>query len=279
MNPLSIRTMTPAELARVVEWAGREGWNPGRNDARIFGATDPAGFFCAELDDAMVGGISAVAYDNTYGFVGLFIVRPDLRGHRVGLDLADRALAHLGDRIVGIDGVLAKEAQYAKFYGFVPAGRNIRFEGNLHGRRVPGLVSATDVPFAGLAAYDRRHFPAAREGFLRDWISQPGAVALADTRGGTVRGFGVWRPCLAGGKIGPLFADDAQVAEDLFLALCSEAGSGPVFLDTPGDNPSAPDLARRFGMKEVFATTRMYRGGVPEFAREGVFGVTTFELG
>lgn len=270
--------MTPAEIELVVAWAGREGWNPGQNDARIFGATDPAGFFCAELDGEMVGGISAVAYGEAYGFVGLFIVRPDLRGHRVGLDLADRALAHLGERIVGIDGVLAKEQQYAKFYGFVPAGRNIRFEGNPRGRRVPGLVSATEVPFAELAAYDRRHFPAAREAFLRDWISQPGAVALADTLGGTLRGFGVWRPCLVGGKIGPLFADDPQVAEDLFLALC-EAGEGPVFLDTPGDNPAASDLARRFGMKEVFATTRMYRGGTPEFARKGVFGVTTFELG
>ncbi len=272
-----IREMTPAERESVVAWAGREGWNPGQSDARIFGAVDPEGFFCADWHGEMVGGISAVAYGKSYGFVGLFIVRPDLRGHRVGLDLADRALAHLEGRIVGIDGVLAKEQQYAKFYGFVPAGRNIRFEGNPLGRRIPGLVPATEVPFADLAAYDRRHFPAEREGFLRDWISQPGAVALADTRGGSLRGFGVRRPCLVGGKIGPLFADDAQTAEDLFLALCD--GEGPVFLDTPGDNSAAPDLARRFGMKEVFATTRMYRGGTPEFVREGVFGVTTFELG
>ena len=278
MKEIRIRPLTAPEIGRLVDWAGREGWNPGRNDARIFGAADPEGFFGAEIDGEVVGGISAVAYGPTYGFVGLFIVRPDLRGHRVGLDLADRALARLGSRIVGIDGVLAKERQYAKFYGFVPAGRNIRFEGTPRGRRVPGLIPATDVPFALLAEYDRRHFPAERGAFLRDWISQPGAVALAALRGGALRGFGVRRPCHVGSKIGPLFAEDSQVAEDVFLALCA-GEQGPVSLDTPGDNPAAADLARRFGMKEVFATTRMYRGGFPEFVREEVFGVTTFELG
>jgi hypothetical protein len=271
--------MRAEDVEKIVGWAQREGWNPGRHDARIFAAADPRGFFCAEIDGEMAGGISAVAYDDRYGFVGLFIVRPDLRGHRVGLDLAVRALEHLGPRVIGIDGVLAKENQYAKFFGFVPAGRNIRYEGRPPGRVIPGLVPVTDLPFAELAAYDRRHFPAARERFLQDWISQEGATTLADTRDGQLRGFGVLRPCTLGAKIGPLFAESPAVAEDILLGLCAAAPDGPVFLDTPGDNPHATELAQKFGMREVFATTRMYRGGTPVFAKTEVFGVTTFELG
>jgi hypothetical protein len=274
-----VRRMTGEDVAKIVGWAQEEGWNPGLHDAGIFAATDPRGFFCAELDGEMAGGIAAVAYDKRFGFVGLFIVRPDLRGHRVGLDLAVRALEYLGPRTIGIDGVLAKENQYAKFFGFVAAGRNLRYEGRPTGRVAEGLVRATDVPFADLAAYDRRHFPAAREGFLRDWITQEGATALADTRGGAVRGFGVIRPCAAGAKVGPLFAESPAVAEEIFLALCAACPDGPVLLDTPGDNPGAAELARKFALREVFATTRMYRGGVPDFARDEVFGVTTFELG
>jgi len=279
VSSFSIRRMEAAEVSKIVDWARREGWNPGIHDAEIFATADPRGFFCAEAGGEMVGGISAVAYDETYGYVGLFIVRPDLRGHQVGLDLAERALDHLGKRIIGIDGVLAKERQYARFFGFVAAGRNVRFEGRPAGRVTPGLVDARDVPFSDLSAYDRRHFPAQREGFLRAWIHQPGATALADTRGGALRGYGVIRPCAVGAKVGPLFADSPAVAEELFLALCAAAPEGPVYLDTPGDNPRAARLARAFGMHDVFATTRMYRGGTPRFAKEEVFGVTTFELG
>lgn len=271
--------MEAAEVSKIVDWARNEGWNPGIHDAEIFAAADPEGFFCAESGGEMVGGISAVAYDNNYGFVGLFIVRPDLRGHRVGLDLAESALEHLGNRIVGIDGVLAKERQYAKFFGFVPAGRNVRYEGRPEGRRTSGLVDARNVPFEELSAFDRRHFPALRDGFLQAWIHQPGATALADTRGGTLRGYGVIRPCAVGAKVGPLFAETSEVAGELFLALCAASPEGPVFLDTPGDNPPAAGLARKFQMQEVFATTRMYLGGTPDFAKEEVFGVTTFELG
>lgn len=164
--------MEAAVVSKIVDWARNEGWNPGIHDAEIFAAADPEGFFCAESGGEMVGGISAVAYDEAYGFVGLFIVRPDLRGQRVGLDLAECALEHLGNRIVGIDGLLAKERQYAKFFGFVPAGRNARYEGRPEGRWTSGLVDARDVPLAELSAFDRRHFPALRNGFLQAWIHQ-----------------------------------------------------------------------------------------------------------
>lgn len=39
------------------------------------------------------------------------------------------------------------------------------------------------------------------------------------------------------------------------------------------------DLARRHGMREVFATARMYNREIPALPLDGIFGVTTFELG
>lgn len=40
-----IKTMTREELDIAVEWAAREGWNPGVHDADAFYAADPNGFF------------------------------------------------------------------------------------------------------------------------------------------------------------------------------------------------------------------------------------------
>ena len=62
-NDMSIRRMTRDELDTLVEWAAREGWNPGLDDAEVFWATDPDGFVAAEIDGKLVGGGSIVAYE------------------------------------------------------------------------------------------------------------------------------------------------------------------------------------------------------------------------
>jgi hypothetical protein len=136
------------------------------------------------------------------------------------------------------------------------------------------------VSIEDLLAYDDRFFPVSRHAFTNLWIRQPGAVALAAMDSGQLAGYGLLRLCHTGYKIGPLFADDADVAESLFGALCDEAPAGaPVFLDTPAVNPAALDLARRHNMNPVFETVRMYTRGDPHLPMDQIYGVTSFELG
>jgi hypothetical protein len=80
-------------------------------------------------------------------------------------------------------------------------------------------------------------------------------------------------------KIGPLFADDERIADDLFRALAAAAGGGPIFLDVPEPNARAVRLAERYGLAPVFETARMYTGEPPAIDLARIFGVTTFELG
>ncbi|TIN16885.1 MAG: GNAT family N-acetyltransferase, partial [Mesorhizobium sp.] len=42
--PRTIRTLTASEVETLVEWAAREGWNPGIDDAAALRAADPEGF-------------------------------------------------------------------------------------------------------------------------------------------------------------------------------------------------------------------------------------------
>jgi hypothetical protein len=98
--------------------------------------------------------------------------------------------------------------------------------------------------------------------------------------GDRLRGYGVIRKCRAGYKIGPLFADDVEIAEALFDGLCENVDAGdPVYLDVPEINDAAVEFADRRGMNKVFETARMYTGAPPELDPSRVFGVTTFELG
>jgi Acetyltransferase (GNAT) domain len=135
---------------------------------------------------------------------------------------------------IGMDGVFAMQPFYGRG-GFVLAERNIRFEGGGEAAATPaGLVDAREVPFADLAAYDAAHFAAPRPVFVDRWISQPDSRALVVMQGSEIQGFGVAQACRRGYKVGPLFAADPGVAEDLFVGLSHVARDRPIFLDVPG---------------------------------------------
>lgn len=279
-DDISIRSMNREELGTAVEWAAREGWNPGLNDADAFFAADPEGWFLAERAGEIIGTVSSVAYGPEFGFVGFYIVKPEYRGHRVGWLLGEMARRRQGDRNIGIDGVLAKQDQYAKFFGFKFAYRNRRFGGRVDvAATADGVVALEDLAFADVAAFDRQHFPASREVFLRKWITMPNSRALAVVDDSGIRGYGVIRQCREGFKIGPLFAHGPAVAQTLFHALCRFAVGEQVFLDVPEVNSAAVAMAELHGMSEVFATARMYNHGIPDLPLDRIYGVTTFELG
>lgn len=277
----TVRHLTRPELDIALDWAAREGWNPGLHDAEPFHAADPEGFFGIFLNDTLVGSLSAVRYGENFAFIGLYIVHPDFRGQGHGVALWRTVMATLGDRVVGLDGVVERQADYARS-GFVLAYRNVRYAGLAEKPlAVPAAVRpVADWPFEVLMDYDTRLFPAPRPVFLRQWIAQPGTVALGYPDGAGLAGYGVLRRCRQGYKIGPLFAQEAEVAEALFLALRNHADEGePVFMDVPMPNAAAVALAERHGMQVVFETARMYRGPAPACPLDPVFGITTFELG
>jgi predicted GNAT family N-acyltransferase len=281
---MNIRRMTRDELDVLVEWAAREGWNPGLDDAEMFWATDPEGFVAAEMDGELIGGGSIVAYEKKYGFIGLFIMRPEYRGYRLGdhlwHELNRRLLARLdADAAIGLDGVFNMQDYYARG-GFRFVCRDLRFEGR--GMDLPqpkGIIEAIALPFESIDAYDQRHFPAPRSRFLQAWIHRPGGHALAVVDGDEIRGYAVMRPCRTGYKIGPLFAANFVVAESLLIALGLRVPGEPIFLDVPEINRDALALAPRYGMSEVFSCARMVLGPVPQLPDAEIFGVTTFELG
>ncbi|SEJ32368.1 Acetyltransferase (GNAT) domain-containing protein [Azotobacter beijerinckii] len=276
-----ISVMSRDELQIAVDWANTEGWNPGLDDAASFYAADPQGFLIGRLDNRPIATISAVKYGNSFGFVGLYIVEKSYRQKGYGIQIWNRALEYLKGRNVGLDGVVAQQENYKKS-GFKLAHRNIRFAG-LSRKSSPvsaNMVSLSSLDFGDLCGYDRQFFPERRECFLKAWINQPDCHALGIVENGKLSGYGVIRACRTGYKIGPLNAEDKDLAIELFNALTSRVPPGSaLYLDTPEPNARAIDVARLNGMEPSFETARMYTGSFPDIALDKVFGITTFELG
>jgi len=276
-----VRAMRPDEIALAVDWAAAEGWNPGFCDGHCFATVDPQGFWLGELGAEPAATISVVNYDDRFAFLGFYIVRPDLRGRGYGWRTWQAAIAHAGARCIGLDGVIAQQANYQKS-GFALAYRNIRFGGRIAAPArltgADGIVDLASVQFSRVLADDATVFPAPRASFLRAWFDAPGHVGRALIRDGKVAAWGVIRPARRGRKIGPLVADRRAAAETVLDALIGTT-SGEIFLDVPEPNPEAVAVAQSRGLAPVFETARMYRGSVGAGALHRVFGVTTFELG
>jgi GNAT superfamily N-acetyltransferase len=144
-DELIIRVMDRSEMAIAGDWAAAEGWNPGLDDAACFATVDPNGFYLGALDGVAASTISVVNYDDSFAFLGFYIVRPDLRGRGYGLRTWRAAIAHAGSRSIGLDGVVTQQENYRKS-GFALAHRNIRFGGT------PAVPPASPQGLVGLAA-------------------------------------------------------------------------------------------------------------------------------
>jgi len=278
---MDIRAMTLPELEVVLDWAAMEGWNPGLQDAASFYAADPVGFLLGLLDGEPVASIFAVRYGAGFGFIGGYIVRPEFRGKGYGMAVWQAGMARLAGRNVGLDGVPAQQANYARS-GFSLAHRNVRYEGC--GSDVPAadrVLPLGQQDLDDILRYDRAFFADDRQHFMRCWLRQDGSVAFGvrDAEGALL-GYAVLRPCRAGFKIGPLCAESPEVAEELMLALRGRVPADePVFLDVPEPNTAAVALAERHGMRACFETARMYTGEDPGLPLARQYGITTFELG
>ena len=286
---MDIRSATQSEFQTAVRWATNEGWNPGLKDLEAFYKADPDGFLIGIIDGEIVGSISVVKYDNDYGFLGFYIVAPKFRGQGFGLQIWNAGMDYLKGRTIGLDGVVEQQDNYRKS-GFSYAYKNTRFQG-----AAPDLSSmskpAPEIQIRSILAddyeqifkLDRECFGVARDDFLRFWLTgaapeyRQSKVAIHD---GKIVGFGTIRQCVEGFKIGPLFADDAMIAQELVGGLINEiSDQSIIILDVPEPNHDAVALAERFELEPVFTTARMYCGTPKNVKIEKIFGITTFELG
>ena len=274
------------ELNTAIEWAADEGWNPGLNDADFFWNTDPEGFVKVELNGEMIGSGSIVSYNGEFGFMGFFILKPEYRGRGIGSKFwyyrRDKLLKRLKpNAAIGMDGVFDMQSFYAKG-GFKFSHRNIRMEGfNIQSDMQSDiqLFEVSEFSDEELLKFDRGHFGFDRNKFIIPWLKSDKHYTLGTRKDGRLAGIGTVRKCRKGFKIGPLFADVPEIAEQIFIGLLNKVNGDYVYLDVPEINIDAMSLAQKYNMSECFGCARMYFGEAPMLPHKNIYGVTTFELG
>jgi len=307
MPDTTLQTLDVAGLQSLLERAAEEGWNPGIGDAHAFHRADPDGYRVRLVDGRFAAGISVVRQDADHAFLGLYIADRAYRGQGHGMALWRDALAPFDGGSVGLDGVLAQQANYARS-GFVLAHRNVRWSGKMtdratgraeeritdgpavpegrgharDGRTASSLRAPRQADRDAMVALDAAVGGVRRERFIDVWCldgTAEGRDTLVAERAGELVGLGTIRRCRGPHKIGPLIAADTDVARSLLQALVRGSGADGLMLDVPEPNRAGTALVEGLGLEPVFETARMYRGGAPTIDTSRLFGVATLELG
>jgi len=271
-------------LQTLVKWAEDEGWNPGPNDAEIYWATDPDGYYGYFHNDKLIAGGSIVSYNKQFGFMGFFIVKPEYRSLGIGRKLwyqrRDTLLSRLNDDAsVGMDGVIDMQPFYKK------GGFEIAFIDERHEKIGEEFIIDQNISpiinddFDSILEYDKQCFGFSRPQFLIPWLKQPDVKTFKYSNNGKLEGFAIIRKANKGYKICPLFADNSTIAEELYKACLNSVVGKPLYLDIPVINSDAVALTQKYNTTYVFECARMYYGKAPNIEINKVFGITTFELG
>ncbi len=284
LNNLYFRKLDLDGARILLRWAGDEGWNPGPYDVDVYWATDPEGFYGYYIDNMLIAGVAIISYNNEFGFMGLFIVRPEFRGKEIGRKLWYQCRDILLKRLnpgasIGMDGVVAMQPFYEKS-GFKIAFRDERYEKTGMKFNVDKNISPiSDDDFESILIYDKQCFGYPRLQFLKPWIRLPGNLTFKYIDNDKLKGFAIVRKAMNGYKVCPLFADNRFVAEELYKACLNSVAGEPLYLDVPVTNKEAVSLIKKYKATYVFECARMYYGKPPVVNMDKIFGITTFELG
>ncbi|EDV19957.1 uncharacterized protein TRIADDRAFT_61619 [Trichoplax adhaerens] len=261
--------------------ADSESWNPGCKDATTFHQADPTGFFIGLLNDQPIACISAVKYEE-FAFIGYYIVEKEYRGKGYGLKLFQHAMNTVKDyKKIGLDAVLQQVSNYQKF-GFQTVHRNMRYIGPIGKLESPcdNIVEAKSVAFDKMVEYDRHFSPGLRKYFLASLMNtgtDRSLVYLDNDK--AIQGYGTIRKAVLGYRIGPLYAENTDIAETLIRALVETFQDCKILLDVPMENEMGIKLVEKLQLEAIFETVRMYTDGTYAYDVNKVFAVTCLELG
>jgi GNAT superfamily N-acetyltransferase len=251
------------------------GWNQNENDwSFIIGQGSAYGIW---RGDDLIATAAIVPHGSAFGWICMVLVAA--RERRQGL--ASRLLRHCVDElaarnmVAGLDATPAGREVYLRL-GFTDIYALTRFECDAIARpnRATAAASAPSAKgsspsvemrrmdldlLRAVFRYDLAIFGEDRHEFLSTLVRRQPAIANLVLQDGRVVGFVMGRDGRRWTHVGPLIADDADIAIRLLEAATAEI-AGPALIDVPDHHPQVHEWLRQHGFVVQRGYTRMLRG-------------------
>jgi GNAT superfamily N-acetyltransferase len=256
---IDARTLNIADLPGCLALSAEAGWNQTEADWRtILSIGEGRGLFVA---DRQIASAAIIPYGGRFGWICMVLVtKPEQRkGHATRL--LRWAMERLGEMqlVPGLDATPAGREVYRQLgfndiYGVTRL--NAQSGGLAGGGAVNGVSPLAAADMATVADYDAPIFGADRSLLLDSLRRRMPHLAFTSMENGVCRGYVLAREGRNATQIGPLVADDMQVARSLLSEALSRI-DGPVFIDLADRHGEIRDWLEQIGFTVQRPFTRM----------------------
>ncbi len=255
--------MTRQDIPAGLRLCRASRWNQLESDWAAFLGLNPTGCRVAEKDGQVIGTVTTIRYQDRFSWLAMMLVDPQERRTGIGTQLLSEGLAILADqRCIRLDATPAGRELYRE-HGFLDEysiGRMTRSRGTGANAAPSGRARRMcEKDLCAIFERDREVFGADRQYLLRSLFDRSPEYAWVVGEPKAVRGYCFSRPGFLYRQLGPIVADDENVASDL-LSQCLLEANDTFVIDVPhaSSNWLAWVSARGFTEERTFA--RMYRG-------------------
>jgi GNAT superfamily N-acetyltransferase len=259
---VSLREMTPDDIAAGLRLCRASHWNQTEQDWRFFLTAAPHGALVAEEDGRVIGTVATCPY-GAFTWISMVLVDPVARGRHVGTTLLQRGLALVGpDSTARLDATPLGEPIY-RTIGFADEYRLARWLLDVTPPASARASSARPLRSADWPAIrdmDLQAFGASRLDLLRRLAGEAPEYARVIAGGDEVRGYAFGRHGHNREQLGPLVADGPDIAAALVESVLAEQPDRRFYLDAPDDQREWRDVLTRMGFAIERPFLRMHRG-------------------
>ncbi len=263
LSEISIRQMRDEDVSVAMELKNAEGWNQLEADWRFFLSQNPELCFVACNGAKVVGTVTAITYGNDVAWIGMMLVNRDFRRQGIGNLLMKVVLEKLEScTSVKLDASTLGTPVYRKF-GFVEelelwrmiADKLVNTEkpssDSMVGRLQPGDTDA-------VIEFDTQAFGVSRPELIRFLVMDRTESWWVAKRGNQVVGvLGSKRGSLYY-HVGPIYAENQDIARDLVNAAAKELTGNSVIMDIHAKKEDFRVWIRNLGFNAQRHFNRMY---------------------
>ncbi|XP_013401633.1 uncharacterized protein LOC106167393 [Lingula anatina] len=226
-----IRPAKRADLDELFTLTDQVGWDVSKELlTALFDSLEQGHYIVADLHGKIIGSRFVVVLDENTVMFDFLIVDKKYRGNRIAKKIADATLKIAGERNVVLWSV-PDRIELNKKVGMKIGGGNLYFCDGFfdpetlyvdkqHDAAEVKVVSASEVDFEALLAYDTSIITFQRRKFLKVWLAKPSAIAfVALTDGGEIVGYGQVQEAPHAYFISPLYADTPSAFMMLLKAI------------------------------------------------------------
>jgi ribosomal protein S18 acetylase RimI-like enzyme len=255
--------MQRADLEFLIEITRSLGWTTTSSDIENFLSYEPKGCFVADLKGEVVGSVTTTPYTH-FGWIGMVLVKEELRRRGIGSALMWRAIDYLRKKRIATARLEADPPG-------VPLYEQLSFVKECNSERlyregptlppVDGVRRATEADLRKIRALDMQAFGDDRTRVLARLLRCSEFALVSEEK--PAKGMLMARMTAHGALFGPFVAAEPQLAEHLLKAGLSRVIDAPVFVGVPETHENALNLLRRYGFKQRATLSRMYLGSAP----------------